>query len=195
MKKQITLIFGQVLFSCLILLFFSACSQTVEMPIPPETDPVVDVEPVIEQPPSVDEVITWKNWYLSVPIDRGNGKATSIFYERIVNDELTEEESRYFYENEDGSYTFWTKFTGFTTSGLSALGDKYCRSELREFWRGNQDVTDNWSMSSGVHILESTLQVDFVEGNGRTIVAQIHGKESPGIEGNPATGLPHDKGH
>ena len=81
----------------------------------------------------------------------------------------------------------WTKFTGFTTSGLSALGDKYCRTELREYWRGNQDTNDNWSMATGVHILESTMQVDFVEGNGRTIVAQIHGKESAGISGNPAT--------
>ena len=31
------------------------------------------------------------------------------------------------------------------------------------------------------------MQVDFVEGNGRTIVAQIHGKDSPGISGSPAT--------
>jgi len=90
-------------------------------------------------------------------------------------------------ENNDGTFTMWTQFTGFTTSGLSELGDKYCRTELREFWRGNQDVWDNWSMSTGIHILESTMQVDFVEGNGRTIVAQIHGKESEGISGNPAT--------
>ncbi len=187
MKKLIPGNLGEFTLALLIVLFFSTCSPNVEMPLPPEMDPVEEEEPV-EEPPVVDnEIITWENWYLSVPINRGNGKASSIFYEEIVNEELTQEESRYFYKNDDGSYTCWTKFTGFTTSGLSELGDKYCRTELREFWRGNQDVTDNWLMSSGVHILESTLQVDFVEGNGRTIVAQIHGKESSGIEGNPAT--------
>ncbi|MDQ0336573.1 polysaccharide lyase family 7 protein [Formosa algae] len=131
--------------------------------------------------------INWENWYLSVPINSGSGKATSIGYEDIINDRLTAEESKYFYENEDGSYTMWTQFTGYTTSGLSELGDKYCRTELREYWKGNQDTDDNWSMTTGVHILETTLQVDFVEGNGRTIVAQIHGKASDGITGDPAT--------
>jgi len=136
---------------------------------------------------NTETIIEWENWYLSVPINRGNGSATSIYSDVIINNQLTEEESFYFYENIDGSYTMWTKFTGFTTSGLSELGDKYCRTELREFWQGEQDASDNWSMSSGIHILESTMTVDFVEGNGKTIVAQIHGKESPGISGNPAT--------
>ena len=175
-------------FSLLVVaLFLTACTSREEIKITP---PVENAPEELEVPPVVvaeSAAITWENWYLSVPIDRGNGKATSIGYQDIVNDELTSEESQYFYENEDGSYTLWTKFTGFTTSGLSALGDKYCRTELREYWRGNQDTNDNWSMATGVHILESTMQVDFVEGNGRTIVAQIHGKESAGISGNPAT--------
>jgi len=145
--------------------------------------PVVDPSKIVDTPAA----ITWKNWYLSVPIDAGTGKATSIGYQDIVNDKLTAEESKYFYKNNDTTYTMWTQFTGFTTSGFSELGEKFCRTELREYWRGNQDVTDNWSMSTGVHILESTMKVDFVEGNGRTIIAQIHGKESPGITGNPAT--------
>ena len=131
--------------------------------------------------------ITWKNWYLSVPINNGDGKATSIFHEAIENNTLTSEQSEYFFKNEDGSYTLFTKFTGFTTSGLSELNDKYCRTELREYWQGNQTTTDNWPMNTGTHILETTLKVDFVEGNDRTIVAQIHGKESTGISGNPAT--------
>lgn len=173
-----------LILSILLIFLAAACSSNEEViPVPPIVDDPVD----IENPTPSNDIITWKNWYLSVPINRGNGKATSISYQDIVDGNLTSEESRYFYENEDGSYTCWTKFTGFTTSGLSELGDKYCRTELREYWQGNQDVTDNWSMSTGVHILESTLQVDFVEGNGRTIVAQIHGKESPGIDGNPAT--------
>ena len=152
--------------------------------------PIEITEDELEEPFDIGtdtSVITWKNWYLSVPIDRGNGSATSIGYQDIVSDQLTEEQSKYFYKNDDGSYTMWTTFTGFTTSGLSELGDKYCRTELREYWKGNQTARDNWPMSTGVHILESTMQVDFVEGNGRTIVAQIHGKESPGISGNPAT--------
>lgn len=144
-------------------------------------------EKEIEEPDTeLNSNIVWKNWYLSVPINN-NGKATSIGYEKIVNDKLSEEESTYFYKNEDGSYTMWTKFTGYTTSGLSELGDKYCRTELREYWRGIQSTSDNWSMSTGTHILETTLQVDFVEGNGRTIVAQIHGIESEGTVGSPAT--------
>jgi len=171
-----------------ILLFLTACSSNGDEEVVSPPTPVVDNPDEPQDPPEDPQAkITWENWYLSVPINRGNGKATSIGYERIVNDQLTEEESKYFSKNSDGTYTMWTQFTGFTTSGLSELGDKYCRTELREYWRGNQDVRDNWLMSSGVHILESTLQVDFVEGNGRTIVAQIHGKESPGIPGNPAT--------
>ncbi|KAA5825703.1 polysaccharide lyase family 7 protein [Algibacter amylolyticus] len=150
---------------------------------------IIDIEEEEEEETPTEETskITWKNWYLSVPLDNGDGKATSIFYEAIENNTLTTAQSKYFYKNDDGSYTLFTKFTGFTTSGKSELNGKYCRTELREFWRGNQSTTDNWSMSTGTHILESTLKVDYVEGNGRTIVAQIHGKETDGLEGSPAT--------
>lgn len=148
---------------------------------------VIDEEEETETPPTETPKIVWKNWYLSVPINNGNGKATSIFYQAIENNTLTTEQSKYFYKNTDGSYTLFTKFTGFTTSGLSALNGKYCRTELREFWKGNQSTTDNWPMSTGTHILESTLKVDYVQGNGRTIVAQIHGKETTGLERAPAT--------
>lgn len=147
---------------------------------------IKEVEKTEETPEETTNIV-WKNWYLSVPIDRGNGKATSIFYQAIESNSLTPSQSEYFYKNDDGSYNMFTKFTGFTTSGLSALNDKYCRTELREFWKGNQSTTDNWPMETGTHILESTLKVDYVEGNGRTIVAQIHGKETAGLEGSPAT--------
>mgnify|MGYP000288927999 CR=1 FL=1 len=165
-------------------LLFCSCSSSNDAGINEETAERIEEE---AQQPTEDQKIIWKNWYLSVPINRGNGKATSIFYKTIVNEALTTAQSEYFYKNTDGSYTMFTKFTGITTSGQSALNDKYCRTELREFWRGNQDTGDNWSMSTGTHILESTLNVDFVEGNGRTIVAQIHGIETPGLEGSPAT--------
>lgn len=137
--------------------------------------------------------IVWKNWYLSVPIDNGDGKATSIFYEDIINDNLTPAEKEYFYYDEtSGSYVMWTKFTGYTTSGYYELdGDAYCRTELREFWQGNQTTSDNWYMNDNeTHLLESTLNVDYVEGSrGRTFIAQIHGKTStnPGIDNGPAT--------
>ena len=137
--------------------------------------------------------ITWKNWYLSVPIDNGSNKATSIYYEDIINDNLSPEEKEYFYYNETlGAYVMWTKFTGYTTSGYYELdGSAYCRTELREFWQGNQSTSDNWYMNAGeTHLMESTLNVDFVEGSrGRTFIAQIHGKNStiPGIDNGPAT--------
>lgn len=165
---------------CFIL--FSSCSNS-ESSTPEEEQEEIIEEETPEEVPN----IVWQNWYLSVPLNRGDGSATSIFYQDIVNDNLSEQASKYFYKNNDDSYTLYTKFTGFTTSGLSSLGGKYCRTELREFWRGVQSTTDNWSMATGTHILETTLKVDFVEGNGRTIVAQIHGKESTGISGNPAT--------
>lgn len=176
------------LYVFLIIIFLAACTSAEEVIVVP---PIVENEVEEMEAPTVEETdpenITWENWYLSVPVDRGNGKATSIGYQDIINDQLSAEESKYFYQNDDGSYTLWTQFTGFTTSGFSELGDKYCRTELREYWQGNQTTTDNWSMATGAHILESTMQVDFVEGNGRTIIAQIHGKESAGISGNPAT--------
>lgn len=163
-----------------LIAIFCSCSSSNN-----EDEQEIENEPI--ETTDDDSKIVWKNWYLSVPLNRGNGSATSIFYQDIVNDRLTEAESEYFYKNEDSSYTMFTKFTGFTTSGLSELGGKYCRTELREFWRGNQSTSDNWSMSTGTHVLECTLKVDYVEGNGRTIVAQIHGKETAGLEGAPAT--------
>lgn len=171
------------------LLFFFLISSALIFSCSSSKDENIDeVEEEEETPPTEDPKIVWKNWYLSVPINNGDGKATSIFYQAIENNTLTTAQSEYFYKNTDGSYTMFTKFTGFTTSGEATLdGGKYCRTELREFWKGNQSTTDNWSMSTGTHILESTLKVDFVEGNGRTIVAQIHGKETAGLEGSPAT--------
>jgi hypothetical protein len=146
-------------------------------------------EEVIPPPTVVENNFIWKNWYLSVPVDRGNGSATSIFYEAIERNNLTSAQSEYFYKNEDGSYSMYTKYTGFTTSGGPfALNDgKYCRTELREFWKGVQSTDDNWSMSTGTHILESTGEVVYCEGSGQTYVAQIHGIETAGLNGSPAT--------
>ncbi|WP_405605000.1 polysaccharide lyase family 7 protein [Polaribacter sp. Asnod1-A03] len=150
-----------------------------------EDDEIEDIDDVVE----VSNFV-WKNWYLSVPIDRADGskKATSIYSDDILADNLTSEEKKYFYKNDDGSYTFYTQFTGFTTSGGADLdAGKYCRTELREYWKGVNDTDDNWYMDSGTHEMESTLQVNFCEGNGQTYVAQIHGKASTTLSGSPAT--------
>ncbi len=172
----------------LLLIFVLTCGGYLLNSCSSSNDEVEEEVIEIIEEPTEDPAIVWKNWYLSVPINRGDGSATSIYYQSIVNNTLTADQSNYFYKNTDGSYTMFTKFTGFTTSGEAALNaGKYCRTELREFWRGNQTTSDNWSMSTGTHIMETTLKVDFVEGNGRTIVAQIHGIETTGLEGSPAT--------
>jgi hypothetical protein len=172
----------------LLLIFVITCSGCLLNSCSSSNDEVEEALVEIIEDPTEDPAIVWKNWYLSVPINRGDGSATSIYYQSIVNNTLTADQSNYFYKNTDDSYTMFTKFTGFTTSGEATLnGGKYCRTELREFWRGNQTTSDNWSMSTGTHIMETTLKVDFVEGNGRTIVAQIHGIETTGLEGSPAT--------
>jgi hypothetical protein len=180
----------------LVLFTLYACSSDdgVDDFVEQETpDEIIEEQPEETPDETTPEVaiknINWENWYLSVPVDRGNGSATSIFYETIVNDNLTAEQSEYFSKNEDGSYNMYTKYTGFTTSGGPfALDDgKYCRTELREFWKGNQTTSDNWSMSTGLHILESTVQVEYCGGTGQTYVAQIHGIETDGLNGAPAT--------
>ncbi|WP_372938765.1 polysaccharide lyase family 7 protein, partial [Seonamhaeicola sp.] len=170
-----------------IVLVFNCSSSQDENVNTTEEEQTPEEEQTEQEEETTEENIVWKNWYLSVPLNNGSGSATSIFYQDIVDDNLGPQTSKYFYKNSDGSYTMYTKFTGYTTSGYSELGDKYCRTELREFWRGNQTTTDNWSMATGTHILETTLKVDYVEGNGRTIVAQVHGKETTGLEGAPAT--------
>jgi len=132
--------------------------------------------------------IDWSKWFLSVPLDRGGGKATVIRNEHIKSNKITLEALKYFFQNRDGSYTLRTRFTGYTTSGKSRIGSsKYCRTELRELWRGGKDNSDNWFMDKGTHVLESTLRVERCGGNGKIIVAQIHGKSIHGLIGSPAT--------
>lgn len=150
---------------------------------------------VIDIPVAVHYVepanITWVNWYLSVPIDNGSGGATSIFYNDIISNNLTSDEQAYFHLDEtDGSYVMFTHFTGYTTSGYYELNSgAYCRTELREFWQGNQSTSDNWLFDDNYHKMESTIKVDYCEGVGETFVAQIHGKSSVtgAPDGSPAT--------
>jgi len=131
------------------------------------------------------ENFKWNNWFLSVPIDRGNGKALSIYHKDIASGNFTDEQKKYVQKNHDGSYTFKTSYTGIT--GNSAEKKNYLRkfsgTELREYWRGNQSSIDNWSMSSGTHRLASKMKIQNCQGSKKTYVAQIMGAE----RNNPST--------
>jgi hypothetical protein len=138
--------------------------------------------------PVLGQNINWSHWYLSVPIDGGNNKATSIEWDDLENYNLSSQEKDYFSWNCDGSYRMYTRYTGYTTSGHEDLNSgKYCRTEFRERWQGNQTNSDNWAMDSGTHLMESTLQVVKCEGNAQTYVAQIHGYPGGSFSGSPAT--------
>ncbi len=193
-KTNFSAVYLKILLALCIGILFNCSSPEEDVAMNP---PIGEEEPTDEEPTeeeTTDETeqksIIWKNWYLSVPINRGNGKATSIYYETIENDALTSDQKKYFYKNTDGSYTFYTEFTGYTTSGEYALNKKkYCRTELREYWRGNQSTSDNWPMNSGTHVLETTLKVNYCQGSKQTYIAQIHGikNEALGLKNSPAT--------
>ncbi|WP_343329937.1 polysaccharide lyase family 7 protein [Polaribacter staleyi] len=180
----------KIIFSTFLFIaafFVTNCTKGDDAVVDKITEPEEEDEVVVVQE---DGNFVWKNWYLSVPIDKGDGskKATSIYANQIINGSLSSTEKKYFYKNADDSYTFYTRFTGFTTSGGADLSDgKYCRTELREYWKGVQDTDDNWYMNAGTHEMESTLKVNYCEGNGQTYVAQIHGKKSTTLSGSPAT--------
>ena len=162
--------------------------QATVQPTGGTVDPVIIELPTDGFGPATAEVgeITWKNWYLSVPIDRadGSGKATSIYYDDIESNNLTDEERTYFDFNADGSFKMNSAFTGYTTSGYKeTFASGYCRTELREYWQGNQTTSDNWYMDGGKHILESTLSVQKAEGEGKVYVAQIHGTKGTSLSG------------
>ena len=166
--------------------------QATVQPTGSKVDTVVTTPPTDGYGPSEAATgeITWKNWYLSVPIDRadGSGKATSIYYNDILTNNLTDEERTYFDFNEDGSFKMDAKFTGYTTSGYyDSFASKYCRTELREYWQGNQTTSDNWYMDAGTHIMESTLSVQKAEGEAKVYVAQIHGTAGTSLSGTELT--------
>lgn len=206
MKKKQS-IFEKFLLGCLVIFSISCSSDessSSDNTIPetedsevssPTTTPEEPNEPVDPSDPDPEEPsettygnITWINWNLSVPINRGDGSATTIEYEAIEANNFTSAEAEYIQENEDGSYKLFSEFTGYTTSGESGINEgKFCRTELREYYRGNQTTDDNWLMDEGTHILESTLKVVRCEGDEDCIVAQIHGKESTTAPGSPAT--------
>lgn len=143
---------------------------------------------VYGDPASGSGSFNFDKWYLSVPVDNGAGKATSISYTSDVDGyDVDSDEERYFKRNSDGSFRMFAEYTGFTTSGTYSLetSSKYCRTELRERWEGGT-TNSNWSLNSGTHILNTTVNVDYCDG-GKTYVAQMHGAETDGEVGAPAT--------
>ncbi len=181
MKKTTFKLFTYTLTAILCIYTFTNCTNNLTDEIPTELE---NAEFEVSQKVATGN-FNWKNWYLSVPINRGDGKATSIYYEDIEDANFSSAEDDYVWKNSDGTYTFKTKFTGYTTSGSYSTGTsgKYCRTELREYWRGNQSTSDNWVMDGDTHFLESTIKMNSCGGNERTFVAQIHGYN----ENNPAT--------
>ncbi|MGR5556589.1 polysaccharide lyase family 7 protein [Vibrio fortis] len=137
------------------------------------------------------------DWYVSIPVDEGDGYATSIKENTL--DAGYEDE--FFYTGSDGGLVFYTPVEGVTTSS----GTKYVRTELREMLRrGDTSYStsgkgNNWAFSSipsseqaafgGIDgRLNATLAVNHVttttsntEQVGRIVIGQIHAEKNEPI--------------
>ena len=152
---------------------------------------------VINNNVAVDIDIELIDWYLSIPIDRGDGRSTSIDETTLANGY---EDDEFFMVNDDGSITMRCPTMGYKTSENT----KYVRTELREMLRrGNtshktQGINkNNWVFSSypqseqdaagGVDgTLDVTMKVSHVSVTGdnyqigRVVIGQIHaGSDEP----------------
>ncbi|MEM5565943.1 polysaccharide lyase family 7 protein [Psychroserpens sp. AS72] len=130
-------------------------------------------------------------WNLSIPIDQGNGTATTITVSQLNN---AYENSNYFYTADDGGMVFKCPVAGFTTSSNTI----YTRVELREMLRGtNTNIStqgvnaNNWvfgtAPASDINAaagydgeMNATLALNHVTTSGssshvgRVIIGQIH---------------------
>lgn len=137
------------------------------------------------------------DWYVSIPVDEGDGYATSIKENTL--DAGYEDE--FFYTGSDGGLVFYTPVEGVTTSS----GTKYVRTELREMLRrgdtsySTSGKDNNWAFSSipsseqaafgGIDgRLNATLAVNHVttttsntEQVGRIVIGQIHAEKNEPI--------------
>ncbi len=138
-------------------------------------------------------------WNLSIPVDRGDGKATTISVADLNNSyesdlDNSSEDDDYFYTTTDGGMVFRCTNAGAKTS----TNTSYTRVELREMLRGTDTSIDtkgvnenNWVFDStdideqlaagGVNgNMTATLKVDHVTTTGdsgqigRVIIGQIH---------------------
>lgn len=137
------------------------------------------------------------DWYLSVPLDEGDGFATSI----KENELAASYEDEFFYTGTDGGMVFYTPVKGYKTSDST----KFVRTELREMLRrGDTSYStsgkgNNWAFSSidsddqedfgGIDgKLSATLAINHVTTTsddetqvGRLVVGQIHAKSNEPI--------------
>ncbi|MCF7352586.1 polysaccharide lyase family 7 protein [Vibrio sp. CK2-1] len=137
------------------------------------------------------------DWYLSIPLDEGDGYATSI----KENELAASYEDDFFYTGSDGGMVFYTPVKGYKTSENT----KYVRTELREMLRrgdtskSTSGAENNWAFSSisssdqgdfaGIDgTLKATLAVNHVtttssnnEQVGRIVVGQIHAQNNEPI--------------
>ncbi|TVO33955.1 hypothetical protein FOF44_14375 [Vibrio algivorus] len=137
------------------------------------------------------------DWYLSIPLDEGDGYATSI----KENELAASYEDDFFYTGSDGGMVFYTPVKGYKTSENT----KYVRTELREMLRrgdtskSTSGTENNWAFSSissseqsdfgGIDgELKATLAVNHVTTTssddkqvGRLVVGQIHAKSNEPI--------------
>ncbi|XMO87543.1 polysaccharide lyase family 7 protein [Algibacter sp. AS12] len=133
-------------------------------------------------------------WNLSIPVNKGNGTATTITVSQI-NNKYTN--STYFYTANDGGMIFKCPVDGFKTS----TGTSYTRVELREMLRGtNTSIStqgvnkNNWVFGTAPTAdknaaagydgeMSATLAVNRVTTTGdsgqvgRVIVGQIHAND------------------
>ncbi|KAA5826346.1 hypothetical protein FPF71_05885 [Algibacter amylolyticus] len=133
-------------------------------------------------------------WNLSIPVNKGNGTATTITVSQI-NNKYTN--STYFYTANDGGMVFKCPVDGFKTS----TGTSYTRVELREMLRGtNTSIStqgvnkNNWVFGTAPTAdknaaagydgeMSATLAVNHVTTTGdsgqvgRVIVGQIHAND------------------
>ncbi|MFT6986875.1 MAG: hypothetical protein ACJAT7_002725 [Psychromonas sp.] len=148
-----------------------------------------------------------QDWYLSIPVDEGDGYATSI----KENELSASYEDEFFYTGTDGGMVFVTPIDGVKTSGTT----KYTRTELREMLRRGDTSIDtsydvdededgngrlnNWAFSSisssdqdefgGIDgVMTATLAINHVtttsnnnEQVGRIVIGQIHAKSNEPI--------------
>ncbi|UTT84544.1 polysaccharide lyase family 7 protein [Vibrio pelagius] len=137
------------------------------------------------------------DWYVSIPVDEGDGYATSIKENTLA----AGYEDEFFYTGSDGGLVFYTPVEGVTTSS----GTKYVRTELREMLRrgdtsySTSGKDNNWAFSSipsseqaafgGIDgTLNATLAVNHVttttsntEQVGRIVIGQIHAEKNEPI--------------
>nr|AGL78596.1 alginate lyase [Vibrio sp. QY104]ASA33935.1 alginate lyase [Vibrio sp.] len=137
------------------------------------------------------------DWYLSIPVDEGDGYASSIKENALS----ASYESEFFYTGQDGGMVFYTPVKGVKTSENT----KYVRTELREMLRrgdtskSTSGKENNWAFSSipnetqsdfgGIDgHLKATLAVNHVTTTtsdskqvGRIVIGQIHAKNNEPI--------------